>query len=75
MTVHKRNRALKTRVFTWVAFALLVFGLACRIFQSPAATPTRAPASTPTAPSAEGLTLQEAWQLAGSQAHAWAADA
>jgi hypothetical protein len=75
MTVHKQNRALKTRAFTWAALALLLFGLACRIFQSPATTPARAPASTPTALSAEGMTLQEAWQLASSQARAWAADA
>ncbi len=75
MTVHKRNRTLRTRAFTWAALALLVFGLACRIFQSPAATPTRAPASTPTASSAEGMTLQGAWQLASPQVRAWAADA
>ena len=75
MTVHKRNRALRTRAFTWAALALLVFGLACRIFQSPATTPTRTPAATPTPPSAEGMTLQEAWQLASPQAKGWAADA
>jgi hypothetical protein len=75
MTVHKRNRALKTRVFTWAALVLLLFGLGCRIFQSPATTPTRAPASSPTPPPAEGMTLQEAWQLASPQVRAWAADA
>jgi hypothetical protein len=70
----RRSRTLKTRALTWGALVLLVFGLACRIFQSPAATPTHVPATKPAAPAA-GLTLQEAWQLAGSQARAWAADA
>lgn len=54
------------------AILIISFTLACRLTGAPA------PASMPAAPPAEvpeGITLQEAWQLAGPTVQEWATDA